>query len=194
MRGLGKWKRIPASYSAFVYVVLTFRGRYNLEQATKPQTIGYSLVDSPVGLLAWIYEKLHDWTDAYPWTDDEILTWISIYYFSTAGPAASVRIYYEATHQPKPTTDEKLTFVSRERVSEWIGGVKLGVSRFPKELRVVPRVWARTLAEVVYEGDHESGGHFVAWECPEQLVEDVRGMFGKGGPCEGVVKGFSGYA
>lgn len=48
----------------------TGRGYYN-EQATRPQTLGYSLADSPVGLLAWIYEKLHDWTDDYPWTDDE---------------------------------------------------------------------------------------------------------------------------
>ncbi|KAI4143507.1 MAG: hypothetical protein L6R39_004548, partial [Caloplaca ligustica] len=68
---------------------------YNLEQSTKPQTIGYSLADSPVGLLAWIYEKLHDWTDNYPWTEDEILTWVSVYWHSTAGPAASARIYYE---------------------------------------------------------------------------------------------------
>ena len=67
-------------------------------QSTKPQTIGYSLADSPVGLMAWIYEKLHEWTDDYAWTEDEILTWVSIYWFSTAGPAASVRIYYEATH------------------------------------------------------------------------------------------------
>ena len=44
---------------------------YFIEQATKPQTIGYPLEDSPVGLLAWIYEKLVVWTDAYPWTDDE---------------------------------------------------------------------------------------------------------------------------
>jgi hypothetical protein len=41
------------------------------EQATRPQTLGYSLADSPVGLLAWIYEKLVEWTDGYPWTDDE---------------------------------------------------------------------------------------------------------------------------
>ena len=40
------------------------------------QTLGYSLHDSPVGLLAWLVEKLHDWTDNYPWTDDEILTWV----------------------------------------------------------------------------------------------------------------------
>jgi len=66
-------------------------------QSTKPQTIGFSLADSPVGLLAWIYEKLVTCSDAYPWTDDEVLTWISIYWFSRAGPAASVRIYYELT-------------------------------------------------------------------------------------------------
>ena len=44
---------------------------YYAEQTTKPQTLGYSLADSPVGLLAWIYEKLVTWTDSYPWTDDE---------------------------------------------------------------------------------------------------------------------------
>lgn len=44
---------------------------YNLEQSTQPQTVGYSLADSPVGLLAWIYEKLVTWTDSYPWDDDE---------------------------------------------------------------------------------------------------------------------------
>lgn len=44
---------------------------YNLVQSTKPQTLGYSLADSPVGLLAWIYEKLVAWADNYPWTDDE---------------------------------------------------------------------------------------------------------------------------
>src|SRR5687768_5499064 len=40
-----------------------------IEQDSKPQTVGYSLHDSPVGLLSWVYEKLHDWTDEYPWTD-----------------------------------------------------------------------------------------------------------------------------
>jgi len=44
---------------------------YMMEQSTKPQTLGYGLADSPVGLLAWIYEKLVGWTDAYPWEDDE---------------------------------------------------------------------------------------------------------------------------
>ena len=44
---------------------------YMMQQSTKPQTLGYLLADSPVGLLAWIYEKLVVWTDDYPWTDDE---------------------------------------------------------------------------------------------------------------------------
>lgn len=44
---------------------------YLMEQATKPQTLGYNLADSPVGLLAWIYEKLVSWSDDYPWADDE---------------------------------------------------------------------------------------------------------------------------
>ena len=60
---------------------------YFQEHSTKPQTLAMALSDSPVGLLAWIYEKLRDWTDNYPWTPDEILTWISIYWFSEAGPA-----------------------------------------------------------------------------------------------------------
>ena len=42
-----------------------------LEQSTQPQTLGYSLADSPAGLLAWVYEKLVSWTDSYPWSDDE---------------------------------------------------------------------------------------------------------------------------
>jgi hypothetical protein len=49
-------------------------GYYQL-QTTKPQTIGYALADSPIGFLAWIYEKLHSWTDDYPWSEEEVCTW-----------------------------------------------------------------------------------------------------------------------
>lgn len=161
---------------------------YNIEQRTKPQTIGYALADSPVALLAWIYEKLHDWTDGYPWTDEEILTWISIYQFSTAGPAANVRIYYEAMHAPGKYMKD------RERVMEWVPKVPLGLAFFPKELTVVPKTWARTLGPVAYESENDSGGHFAAYEKPENIVRDLRAMFGKRGPCYNVVKGRSGYA
>jgi hypothetical protein len=155
---------------------------YRLLQSTKPQTIGYALHDSPVALLAWIYEKLHDWTDDYPWSDDEILTWVSIYYFSTAGPAASLRIYYEAVHNTS-------VGVTRDRTSQWIGKVKLGLCHSPRELTVVPHVWGRTLGPVAFESQKTKGGHFAAHEQPEEIVRDLRTMFGKGGPCYRIVTG-----
>ncbi|KAI4753332.1 alpha/beta-hydrolase [Aureobasidium sp. EXF-3400] len=153
---------------------------YRTIQSTKPQTVGYALADSPVALLAWIYEKLHDWTDSYPWTDDEILTWISIYWFSDAGPAASLRIYYEATHTSAEAT--------RERVQRYIDRVKLGLCYAPKELTIVPRTWGRTLGPVVFESEKKHGGHFLAYEQPEEIVADLRAMFGSGGPCHNVLK------
>ena len=157
---------------------------YRMEQATKPQTLGYALNDSPVGLLAWIYEKLHDWTDDYPWSPDEILTWVSIYWFSTAGPAASLRIYYEAAHDLK---------TGRTRTEQYIPHVKLGLAHFPKELSAVPKTWGRTMGRVVWESEHDKGGHFAAWERPEVIVADLRGMFGKGGGAEGAVEGRDGF-
>jgi hypothetical protein len=97
---------------------------YNLEQSTKPQTLAYALNDSPVALLAWIYEKLHDWTDGYPWTEDEIFTWISIYQFSRMGPGAAHRIYYEVTHT-KPGPGK----VTRADLIKYIPHVKLGLGK-----------------------------------------------------------------
>ncbi|KAF7550658.1 hypothetical protein G7046_g7948 [Stylonectria norvegica] len=152
---------------------------YNLEQGTKPSTLGFALADSPVALLAWIYEKLHDWTDEYPWTDDEILTWISIYQFSKAGPAASARIYYESSHSQLEL---------KAKGFEYMPKVPLGLSYFPKDLVVPPQTWGRTLGPVVFEKVHPDGGHFAAHERPEELVDDLRKMFGKGGGAYHVVQ------
>ncbi len=132
---------------------------YRTQQSTKPQTLGYGLTDSPVALLAWIYEKLHDWTDSYPWTDDEILTWVSIYWFSTAGPTANLRIYYEAAH---PNTANG--GVHRNRTNQYIPKVKLGLCYCPKEIDVIPHSWGRTVGPVVFESQKTKGGHFAAWE------------------------------
>ncbi|MCJ1395409.1 hypothetical protein MMC18_008295, partial [Xylographa bjoerkii] len=151
---------------------------YFHQQSTKPQTIGYALADSPVALLAWIYEKLKDWTDDYPWTEDEVLTWVSIYWFSTAGPAASTRIYYEALHSAKFRADEP---------EKWVPSVKLGLAYFPKEIMLFPRSWTRSIGPVVYENENSSGGHFAAWEKPESIAGDLRVMFGRGGGAYGVV-------
>ncbi|KAJ9668851.1 hypothetical protein H2201_001097 [Coniosporium apollinis] len=159
---------------------------YFKQQATKPQTIGYAQADSPVGLLAWIYEKLHDWTDWYPWTDDEVITWVSIYWFSRAGPTAAARLYYEAMH-------DKSTGDLLQIVGGWVPGVKLGIAHFPKELINLPRLWHQGMGEVVFESVYESGGHFAAWERPDAIVDDLRKMFGRGGGAFGVVGGCSGY-
>ncbi|KAI0259497.1 alpha/beta-hydrolase [Gloeopeniophorella convolvens] len=153
---------------------------YYLEHATRPQTIGYNLSDSPVGMLAWIYEKLVAWTDSYPWTDDEILTWISIYWFSRAGPAASVRIYYEIGGSGESMNLPRAT-------------IPYGVSYFPKEIASAPKAFMRGEFNVVFESEHTSGGHFAAFENPQGLVDDLRKMFGKKGPAAGVVPGHSGF-
>lgn len=150
---------------------------YNLEQSTRPHTLGFALADSPLALLAWVYEKLHDWTDDYPWTDDEVLTWISIYAFSTAGADASVRIYYE--------NHNRLGYAAG---GAYVPNIPLGLSYFPKDLVVPPSTWGRTLGPVAFERRHEDGGHFAAYERPETLCDDLRTMFGKNGGAAGVVK------
>ncbi|KAI1422839.1 microsomal epoxide hydrolase [Xylaria sp. FL1777] len=164
---------------------------YNLEQSTKPQTLGYGLADSPVACLAWIYEKLHDWADDYPWTDDEVCTWVSIYWFSTAGPAASTRIYYEHNHSSNPDRPNKMR---RSELLKYSPGVKVGHSHFPMDLYVLPSTWCRTLGNVVFEREHKDGGHFAAWERPDEIVQDLRDMFGRGGGAFGCVKGVTGYS
>ena len=145
---------------------------YNDLQSTRPHTLAFALRDSPIALLSWIYEKLHDWTDSYPWTDDETLTWISIYQFSRAGPDASVRIYYEATHVEQE---------ARMKLFSYVEGVKLGLSYFPRDLSVPPSSYGRTFGDVVFERRHEDGGHFAAYERPELLVGDLKEMFGEDG-------------
>lgn len=58
---------------------------YRAISATKPQTLAYALQDSPVGWLAWVYEKLVEWTDGYAWTDEEVCEWVCVHWFSRAG-------------------------------------------------------------------------------------------------------------
>ncbi|KAL7906400.1 alpha/beta-hydrolase [Trichoderma velutinum] len=154
---------------------------YMLLQSTKPNTIGYALADSPVALLAWIYEKLQEWTDEYPWTDDEILEWISIYFFSRAGPASSLTIYYELVGKQK----DEFT-----KATEYIANTPLGISLFPKDIFVPPKSWGKFLGPVVFEATHKSGGHFAAWERPDELVRDLRQMFGREGGAAKVARVF----
>ncbi|PBP18188.1 alpha/beta-hydrolase [Diplocarpon rosae] len=148
------------------------------ELVVDPSTLAFSLADSPTGLLAWIYEKLVGWTDAYPWTPDEILTWVSIYYHSTAGPGASIYTYYEVTHDAEYNLESVTRYVD----------LPLGVADFPKEIANAPSSWRKALGPIVEERVFEKGGHFAAWERPADLAETIEAMFGVGGKADGVVE------
>ncbi|KAJ4397186.1 hypothetical protein N0V93_001410 [Gnomoniopsis smithogilvyi] len=148
----------------------TDSGYYMHLMRTRPSTVGLMLADSPVALLAWIYEKLIAWTDDYPWTDQEVCEWVSLYWFSRAGPAASVNIYHEMFQGDW-----------QAEAGRGIPRAKLGFSYFPKEVAGTPRSWNRRLGDVVFEKEQETGGHFAAWERPEALVEDLQAMFQPGG-------------
>ncbi|KAE8351479.1 Alpha/Beta hydrolase protein [Aspergillus coremiiformis] len=165
---------------------------YMRQQQTRPQTLGYALHDSPVALLAWIYDKLHSWTDSYPWTADEILTWVSIYYFSTAGPAASIRIYYEAARNDSLPTTSGMTAADIVMKST-PANVKLAVGQFKGELIRVPMSWAGQAGSVVRAKEFDCGGHFAAWEVPELLADDLRSFLGRNGQAYRAVSGRDGY-
>lgn len=156
---------------------------YTHQFSTKPATLSFSLTDSPVGLLGFLWEKLDIWTDDYPWTDDEILTWVSVYWFAEAGPGACGYIYKEARDDKVWTTKRFQGYVDKP----------LGFRYFPKELAALPKGWLAGMGKVVLVGESEKGGHFGAWEQPQDIVVDLKTMFGKGGGAYGVVKGKEGY-
>ena len=143
----------------------TERG-YFLEQSTKPQTIGYSLDDSPAGLAAWIVEKFRSWSDVggvveKKFTKDELLTNIMLYWVTQSG-ASSARIYYE-NQRAQPV---------QRRVE-----VPTGCAVFPKEISIAPRRWVEGQYNVTRWTEMPRGGHFAAMEEPELLVDDVRAFF-----------------
>jgi len=149
---------------------LDTQGYFEL-QATKPQTVGYSLSDSPVGLAAWIVEKYHGWTDhdgdfEKVYTKDQLLTAVMIYWVTDSG-ASSARIYYERRHQPAgPPT----------RVTVPTGCANFN-ARYDKRPVGGSRSSAETRFNIVRWNDMPHGGHFPAFEAPQAWVDDVRAFF-----------------
>jgi len=114
-------------------------GAYFFIQATKPQTLGHALLDSPVGLLSWLSEKYLSWADldpahveTWPFTKTELLTQVMIYH-STESITSSTRIYYETYH------NRDLEWLLRRPVPS---SVPVGVGVWKKEIFMVPRAWA----------------------------------------------------
>jgi hypothetical protein len=163
--------------------VATFKATgfgYFLEQSTRPQTVGYSLLDSPVGLAAWMLD--HD-TDSYNkisqafvggtpvgnLTRDSVLDNITLYWLTSTG-ASAARWYWEfgqvlaaalAAGKPPPPV-----------------GVPVGFTAFPGEIWAAPRSWAEAVyPSLAYYNNADRGGHFAAWEEPQLFSEEVRAAF-----------------
>jgi pimeloyl-ACP methyl ester carboxylesterase len=140
---------------------------YFIEQATRPQTIGYALADSPVGQAAWIYEKFQAWTDndgdpEDALTRDEMLDDITLYWLTDTA-ASSARIYLEnAGGGPNAGVVE----------------IPVGCSIFPREIFPTPRSWAeRAYPNLIYWNELDRGGHFAAFEQPALFTRELRDCF-----------------
>ena len=140
---------------------------YSEEQATRPQTLGYGLTDSPVGQLAWIVEKFWAWTDCdgHPenvLTRDEMLDNVMLYW-ATASATSSARLYWES-------------FKSLRR--EGPGGGADRRRGVPQgDPAVAPAAGASRSYNITHWTDMPRGGHFAAFEQPELFVDDVRAFF-----------------
>jgi pimeloyl-ACP methyl ester carboxylesterase len=139
---------------------------YMKQQSTRPQTLGYGLVDSPAGQMAWIVEKFWSWTDCdgHPenvLTRDELLDNVMLYW-ATASAASSARLYWESFN----------TFGRDGRVE-----IPTGVASFPKEILRSPRSWCEDRYHITHWTTMPRGGHFAAFEQPGLFVDDVTAFF-----------------
>ncbi|GAA1617133.1 MULTISPECIES: epoxide hydrolase family protein [Kribbella] len=140
------------------------RAAYAKQQATRPQTIGYSLVDSPVGLLAWLLDKFAEWSDTEdsPFetlSRDRILDDVTLYWLTRSG-ASAARIYYESHNSLDPAL----------RVD-----VPAALTVYPRDVEKYPRPWAQgRFRRIVRWGTPERGGHFPSLEVPEYFVRDLQ--------------------
>jgi pimeloyl-ACP methyl ester carboxylesterase len=138
---------------------------YAKQQATRPQTIGYSLVDSPVGLLAWLLDKFAEWSDTEdsPFERiprDRILDDVTLYWLTGTG-ASAARIYYESPNSLHPEL----------RVD-----VPSAITMYPGDIEArTPRAWAQErYRQIVRWTSPEAGGHFPSLEVPEYFVKDLQ--------------------
>ena len=141
---------------------------YSKQQSTRPQTVGYGLLDSPIGQAAWILEKFYQWTDCDGspeniLTRDELLDNVMIYWL-TESAASSARLYWESFGNP-----------SQEEVK-----IPTGCSIFPKEIFRPSERWIKQkFTNLQYYNELQKGGHFAAFEQPDTYLQEIRTFFGK---------------
>jgi pimeloyl-ACP methyl ester carboxylesterase len=143
-------------------------GAYALLQRTKPQTLAYALNDSPIGLAAWIVEKLRAWSDCdgdieRSFTKDEVLTNVTLYWL-TGTIGSSMRMYHANAAIPPAQHARRVEVPS-------------GFSLFPADLVRPPRAWLERTANVVRVTEPARGGHFAPFEEPELYAQELRAFF-----------------
>ncbi len=137
---------------------------------TRPQTLGYALADSPVGMAAFFYDKFTEWTYGHhpekSLSREEMLGDITYYWFTNTG-ASSSRSYWDAARLgggPFTAVD--------------IPKVPVAVTVFPGEIYQAPRSWAeRSFHQLIYWNQVDKGGHFAAWEEPQLFAAELRAAF-----------------
>jgi pimeloyl-ACP methyl ester carboxylesterase len=137
---------------------------YSEQQSTKPQTLAYPLNDSPAGLAGWIVEKFRGWSDCAGdverrFTKDQLLTTISIYWF-TATIGSSMRMYYESAHAQVRRPDVPTAYLMST-----------------KDTVPTPREWLERDSRVDRWTEVNRGGHFLEWEEPQLVADDMRTFF-----------------
>jgi pimeloyl-ACP methyl ester carboxylesterase len=150
-----------------MHALYTKGSGYALMMVTRPQTLGYSLADSPAGLAAWFYDKFADWTytGGQPekvLTRDEMLDDITLYWLTNTGTSGA-RLYWENNANNFNAVDLSLP---------------AAITVFPGEIYQAPRSWAeRSYHKLIYYNKVDKGGHFAAWEQPELFASEIRAAF-----------------
>jgi pimeloyl-ACP methyl ester carboxylesterase len=146
-------------------------GAYSVLQATKPQTLSYAMVDSPVGQCAWILEKRRRWSDCdgdveRRFSKDELLTTMTLYWVTESFGSAA-RAYADARRYPWQRSHERVPVVEAPTAA----------LLFDKDIVKLPRRWAEGYYNLKRWTVAPKGGHFVPMEEPDVLVEDLRAFF-----------------
>ena len=140
---------------------------YGVMMGTRPQTIGYALADSPVGLAAWIYDY-NNGEPARLLDRDDVLDDISLYWLTNTA-TSSARIYWE-------TAGQSVILSSAQKTSEI--SLPVAITVFPQEVYRAPETWARrAYRNLIYFNEVDKGGHFAAWEQPKLFSQEVRAAF-----------------
>jgi pimeloyl-ACP methyl ester carboxylesterase len=139
---------------------------------TRPQTVGYGLTDSPVGLAAWMYDKFAQWTYSggdpeRSLTKDQMLDDITLYWLTNSA-ISSARLYWENNSNNFSAAAQRTADIS----------VPVAVTVFPGEIYRAPRSWTqKAYPTLMYFNEVDKGGHFAAWEEPELFAAELRAAF-----------------